>query len=184
MQKDRSSDEFQSRQGKLKDKSLNIFSASEKDTLVELEKSIDPMYAYVQKQLRYVRSDMKEYLEELAKMAGVNDGNYWVPEEGSSGLYAGQDVRVLEYMTGRPHYSTKNIEESIEQIKTSPYSAISSSSVYHDRVGGHAQYVVDIEPVTLKNGEVKDVLFNDNSWGASENENVWVDSKWLVKNRL
>ncbi len=67
MQKDRSSDEFQSRQGKLKDKSLNIFSASEKDTLVELEKSIDPMYAYVQKQLRYVRSDMKEYLEELAK---------------------------------------------------------------------------------------------------------------------
>lgn len=179
--KDRSSDEFQSRQGKLKDKSLNIFSASEKDTLVELEKSIDPMYAYVQKQLRYVRSDMKEYLEELAKMAGVNDGNYWVPEEGSSGLYAGQDVRVLEYMTGRPHYSTKNIEESIEQIKTSPYSAISSSSVYHDRVGGHAQYVVDIEPVTLKNGEVKDVLFNDNSWGASENENVWVDSNGLLR---
>ncbi len=88
-------------------------------------------------------------------MAGVNDGNYWVPEEGSSGLYAGQDVRVLEYMTGRPHYSTKNIEESIEQIKTSPYSAISSSSVYHDRVGGHAQYVVDIEPVTLKMVKLK-----------------------------
>lgn len=179
--KDRSSDEFQSRQGRLKDKSLENFSASERNTLKEVESSINPMYSYIQKQMRFVRSDMKEYLEELARMAGVNDGNYWVPEEGSSGLYTGQEIRVLEYMTGRPHYSTKNIQEAIEKVKTSPYSAISSSSVFHDKMGGHAQYVADIEPVTLKSGEVKEVLFNDNSWGASENENIWIDSNGLMR---
>ena len=177
----RSSDEFQSRQGKLKDKTLSTFSSSEKVTLREVEKSIDPMYSFVQKQLRYVRTDMKEYLEEIARLAGVNDGTYWVGEEGNSGLYTSQQLRVLEYMTGRPHYATRNIGEAIEKIKTSPYSAISSSSVYHDKVGGHAQYVADIEPVTLKSGEVKDVLFNDNTWGASEKENTWVDSNGLLR---
>lgn len=177
----RSQDEFQSRQGKLKDKSLSKFSASEKATLKEVELSIDPMYSYVQKQLKYVRSEMKEYLEEIARLAGVNDGNYWVPEEGSSGLYTGQEIRVLEYMTGRPHYSTKDIKSAIEKIKTSPYSGISASSVFHDKSGGHAQYIADIEPVTLKSGEVKDVLFNDNSWGASETENTWVDSEGLSR---
>lgn len=177
----RSSDEFQSRQGKLKDKTLLIFSNSEKATLKDVEQSIDPMYSFVQKQLRYVRTDMKEYLEEIARLAGVNDGTYWVGEEGSSGLYTAQEIRVLEYMTGRPHYSTKDIKSAIETIKTSPYSAISSSSVYHDKAGGHAQYVADVAPVTLKNGEVKEVLFNDNSWGASELENIWVDSNGLLR---
>ncbi len=177
----RSSDEFQSRQGKLKDKTLTTFSNSEKATLKDVEKSIDPMYAFVQKQLRYVRTDMKDYLEEIARLAGVNDGNYWVGEEGSSGLYTSQEIRVLEYMTGRPHYATKDVKSAIEKVKTSPYSAISSSSVYHDKAGGHAQYVADVAPVTLKSGEVKDVLFNDNSWGASELENIWVDSDGLLR---
>lgn len=179
--KDRSSDEFQSRQGKLKDKTLYNFSNNEKAALKEVEKSLDPMYSFVKKQLSYVRTDMKEYLEEIARLAGVNDGNYWVGEEGSSGLYTQQEIRVLEYMTGRPHYATKDMEEAIEKIKTSPYSGISSSSVYHDKTGGHAQYIADIEPVTLKNGEVKEVLFNDNSWGASEKENTWVDSNGLLR---
>lgn len=177
----RSTDEFQSRQGKIKDKSLLEFSKSEKETLKEVEKSIDPMMSFVHKQLNYVRTDMKDYLEEIARLAGVNDGSYWVGEEGNSGLYTGQQIRVLEYMTGRPHYSTKDIKSAIEQIKTSPYSGISSSSVYHNKAGGHAQYIADITPVRLKNGEVKDVLFNDNSWGASEKENTWVDSNGLTR---
>ncbi len=177
----RSTDEFQSRQGKIKDKSILEFSKSEKETLKEVEKSIDPMMSFVHKQLDYVRTDMKDYLEEIARLAGINDGSYWVGEEGSSGLYTGQQIRVLEYMTGRSHYSTEDVKSAIEQIKTSPYSGISSSSVYHDRIGGHAQYIADIEPVTLKNGEVKDVLFNDNSWGASEKENTWIDSNGLTR---
>ncbi len=179
--KHRSSDEFQSRQGKIKDKSLTTFSNSEKATLKEVESSIDPMYSFVQKQLRYVQTDMKEYLEEIARLAGVNDGTYWVSQEGHSGLYSAQELRVLEYMTGRPHHATSNLEEAFETIKTSPYSGISSSSVFHDKAGMHAQYIADIAPVTLANGEVKEVLFNDNSWGASEKENTWVDSNGLLR---
>ena len=62
--KDKSSDEFQSRQGKLKDKSLYKFSASEINALKKYERDIVPMNAYVQKELNSVRNEMKDILEE------------------------------------------------------------------------------------------------------------------------
>lgn len=182
--KERSSDEFQSRQGKLKDKSLYKFSNTEKETLKEVDKSINAMYSFVQKQLKYVRTDMKEYLEEIARITGINGGKFWVGE-GESGLGTDQEIRILEYMTGRPHYSTQDYQEAINKIKTSPYSGISASSVYHDRIGGHAQYIADIESIEIKdkNGNIqtKEVLFNDNTWGASEKENTWIDSSGLTR---
>ncbi len=187
--KDRSQDEFQSRQGKLKDKSLNIFSKQEKQTLKEIESMINPMYAYIQKQLNYVQSDLKPSLEELKRLIGLNSGDFWIQEEGSSGLAKNEQVRVLEYMTGRPHYITSDFKKAINIIKTTPYSGITGSSVFHDRAGMHAQYVADIEPVkvhikekdgTLKE-EIKDVLFQDNTWGASELENTWIDSFGLKR---
>lgn len=182
--KDRSSDEFQSRQGKLKNKQLTQFSNSEKQTLKDIDSSIDVMHTYVQKQMRNVRSDIRYYLEELARIAGVNSGHYWI-SEGGSGLYDEQYIRILEYITGRPHYSTKNIKKAIEEIKKSPYSGTSGSSVFHDREGGHVQYIADIEPVSITNKEgkkeIKEVLFHDNTWGASEKENIWIDSLGLTR---
>jgi hypothetical protein len=187
--KDRSSDEFQSRQGKLKDATLYKFSKQEEATLKEIEKNINPMRSYVQKQLNYIQSNLRVPLEELKRQIGVNNGDYWVKEEGESGLGKDQQIRILEYMTGRPHYVTTNLKEAFEKIKTSPYSGITSSSVYHDKVGMHAQYVADITPVNVtikdKNGnsinETKEVLFHDNTWGASERENTWVDSLGLTR---
>jgi hypothetical protein len=187
--KDKSSDEFQSRQGKLKDTSLYQFSKQELATLKEIEKNINPMRSYVQKQLNYVQSNLRIPLEELKRQIGVNNGDYWVREEGESGLGKDQQIRILEYMTGRPHYVTTNLKEAFEKIKTSPYSGITTSSIYHDRVGIHAQYVADIAPVNVNikdnNGnnttETREVLFHDNSWGASEKENTWVDSLGLTR---
>lgn len=182
--KERSNDEFQSRRGKLKDKSLENFSVNEKNLLRETEKSINPMMSYVQKQLNYVRSDMKDMLESLKQYIGVNSGNYWV-NEGSSGLYKTQQLKVLEYMTGRPHKVSTNLKTEIEKIKKSPYSGITGSSVYHNDHGWHAQYIADITPVKIKTKdgkeETKDVLFQDNSWGACEEENTWVDSLGLKR---
>jgi len=49
----------------------------------------------------------------------------------------------------------------------------------------HAQYIADIKPVEIKSEENSkkrvDVLFQDNTWGASEHENTWIDSKGLVR---
>lgn len=185
--KERSSDEFQSRQGKLKEKSLYEFSKTEKATLDNVEERINDMYAYVKKQINYVQTDLKDNLEELKRLIGLNEGSFWVAKEGSSGLSAQEQIRVLEYMTGRPHHVTYNLKKGIEAVKSSPYSAIATSSVFHNDFGMHAQYVADIEPVKVKvkdeKGNItehtKEVLFQDNTWGASELENTWVDSQGL-----
>lgn len=185
---DKSSDEFQSRQGKLKDKSLYNFSPREKATLKETEKNIDVMYSHVKKQLVNISKDMKVELETLKRIIGVNDGQYWV-REGGSGLSGEQQIRILEFMTGRPHYETSNMKKAIEKIKQTPYSGISSSSVFHNKPGWHAQYIADIEPVKVKikdkdgniKEETKEVLFQDNTWGASEAENTWIDSYGLKR---
>ena len=187
--KKRSQDEFQSRQGKLNDKSLTYFSKQEKQTLNEIEKMINPMHAYIQKQLSYVQSDLRESLEELKRIIGLNSGHYWVNQEGSSGLFSEEKIRVLEYMTGRPHYISKNAQNAIETIKQGPYSAISSSSVFHTKPGMHAQYIADIEPVEVNvkkadgtiTKETKEILFQDNTWGPSELENTWIDSNGLKR---
>jgi hypothetical protein len=187
--KDRSSDEFQSRQGKLKEKSLYEFSKTEKATLNEIEERVNDMYAYVKKQINYVQTDLKDKLEVLKRLIGVNEGNFWVSKEGSSGLSSQEQIRVLEYMTGRQHYSSENIRKSLDKIKNSPYSAISTSSVFHNDFGMHAQYVADIEPIKVKSKdkkgnvveEVREVLFQDNTWGPSERENTWIDSYGLKR---
>ena len=188
IQKDRSSDEFQSRQGKLKDKSLYKFTAKERETLSKIEKNLDEMDTYVEKELVAVRSDIKEYLESLKKIVGINRGNFWV-REGTSGLQSADEIRVLEYITGRPHHVQYDIKKAIETIKTSPYSGISSSSVYNTEPGMHAQYIADIKPIKVmvkdENGslheEEKEVLMHDNTWGASEHENTWIDKDGIIR---
>ena len=186
IQRIQSADEFNSRRGRLKDKSLYKFSKSEQSALRSIEKNITQISRYVKKQLSYVQRYIKAPLEELNRRIGLNTGNWWVFKEGESGLAEGPSIRILEYITGRPHYSTTNINKAIEKIKFTPYSGISSSSVFHNKVGMHAQYIADVQPVKIKTPggsetEEVDVLFHDNSWGASEHENTWVDSNGLVR---
>ena len=189
IKKERSADEFSSRRDKLRDKSLYKFSKTEKAAMSIIENNINAICRHVQKQLTYLETYLKNPLEELKRMIGTDMGHWWVGKDGSSGLYTGQQIRVLEYITGRPHYKTNDLKEAIETIKTSPYSGISSSSVYHNSIGMHAQYIADIAPVEISvntpAGDTKkkivDVLFQDNTWGASEHENTWVDSHGLVR---
>lgn len=185
IQKDRSEDEFSTRKGKLSKKSLGKFSNNEKYTLSKIERNLNPLTQYIKKQMTYIQQYIKTPLEELKRMIGLDMGNWWVSKDGDSGLQSGQDIRVLEYITGIPHHTTNRLKEAIEKIKTSPYSGISSSSVFHDKIGMHAQYIADIEPVEITdengNKKVTDVLYQDNSWGASEHENTWVDSNGLTR---
>lgn len=182
---DLSSDEFQSRQGKLKDKSLYKFSDAEKALLKDTALSINPMLSFVKKELAGLRRELKDVLENTNQQIGLNNGNFWVIEDGGSGLSAEKQIRILEYMTGRSHKTTPNIKEALEEIKKGPYSGITGSSVFHDRIGGHAQYIADIAPVEITNSngekEVQEVLFQDNTWGASEAENTWTDSQGLKR---
>ena len=186
--KHRTSDEFGRRRGVIKNPELLKFTKRETETLNETRKDINAMLDYVQNQSEVMRKELKDSLEELNRIIGLNRGKYWVME-GSSGLYTEEQIRLLEYMTGRHHYSTQNLKEAFEQIKTTPYSGISSSSVYHNDNGWHAQYIADIAPIKVqvkdKNGlvreETREVLFHDNTWGPSEHENTWIDSAGLKR---
>lgn len=167
----RSQDEFSSRQGKLSDPTLYNFSKQEKATLKKIDKSINKMYSEVNKEMAFVMSEIRKPLEEHARKTGVETGRFWVNQIGS-GLSSQQEVKIIEMITDKKYRATENFEKAVDKIKTNEHSGVSSTSVFHDRVGGHAQYIAEISPL---NG--KDVLYHDNSWGASENENTWIDSE-------
>src|SRR5574344_2030423 len=174
----RSQDEFSSRQGKISDPTLNKFTKPEKETLNRIDKSLNQMYSETNKEFAYVKAEIQEPLEEHTRQIGVDSGKYWVPAEGESGLFTDQQTKIIQQMSDRPYHSTEDKEKAFDQIKNSPRSGISSSSVFYDKQGGHAQYVAEIS-ATGPDG--KDALYHDNSWGACELENTWVDSEGLTR---
>jgi len=174
----RSQDEFSSRQGKISDPSLYKLSKEEKIALKQIDKKLNFMYSDVVRNLNYQYREIKEPLEKLANYVGTNEGMYWVQKEGSSGLYGDQQVKIFEQLTDKPYHEVEDIDEAVDLIKNGVHSGVSSSSVFHDRMGGHAQYVADVKE-NEKNG--KTILFHDNTWGASEHENIWTDSEGLLR---
>ena len=174
----RSQDEFSSRQGKIADPSLYKFSAEEKAAIKKIDKKVNAMYSDVVRNLNYQYKDIKKPLEDLAREVGTNEGTYWVSSEGHSGLYTAQQVKIFEQLTDKPYYEMSDLNRAVDIIKDGVHSGVSSSSVFHDRMGGHAQYVADIRE-NEKNG--KNILFHDNTWGASEHENTWIDSEGLMR---
>lgn len=169
----RSSDEFSSRQGKISDPTLYNMSDDEKQAVKTIEKNINFMYGDVVRKLEKQYREIKEPLEEMARYVGTNSGTYWVGADGNSGLFSDQQIKIFEQLTDRPHYEVEDLTVATDMIKNGTHSGISSSSVFHDRQGGHAQYVADV----VKDDKTgKDILFHDNTWGASEHENTWIDS--------
>lgn len=174
----RSTDEFSSRQGKISNPELYKMSKPEKEAVKNIDKKLNEMYSDVTRNLNYEYKEIKEPLSKLASYVGTNEGKYWIQREGESGLYGDQQVKIFEQLTDRPYYEVEDINEAVEMIKNGTHSGTSSSSVFHDRMGGHAQYVVDIAE---GGGENKDILYHDNTWGASEHENTWIDSEGLLR---
>ncbi|MCR5266263.1 MAG: hypothetical protein K6E29_06690 [Cyanobacteria bacterium RUI128] len=174
----RSSDEFSSRQGKISDPTLYKLSKEEKAGVKQIHGKLNAMYADVTRNLEYQYREIKEPLEEIARYVGTNEGSYWVIADGTSGLFTPQQIKIFEQLTDRPHYAVKDIDEAVDKIKNGTHSGISGSSVFHDRQGGHAMYIADVVK-DEKTG--KDILYHDNTWGASEHENTWVDSNGLTR---
>lgn len=172
----RSSDEFSSRQGKISKPELYKLSKEESMAIKQISKKLNPMYSEVTRHLNEEYKNLKEPLEKLANYIGTNTGEYWIVKEGDSGLFSSQQVKIFEQLTDKPYYAMTDIEEAVNHIKNGEHSGVSNSSVFHDKLGGHSQYIVDI-----KNINNKDVLFHDNTWGASEHENTWIDSEGLTR---
>jgi len=171
----RSQDEFSSRQGKISDPILYKFTNGEKETLKKIDKSVNKMYSETSEELAFVRAEIKKPLEEHMRKTGVDEGRYWM-SEAHSGLSTPQEVKIIQQMSDRPYHATEDKEKAFDVIKNTSHSGISTTSVFHDKTGMHAQYIAEISSAGNEN---KDVLYHDNSWGASELENTWVGSDGL-----
>lgn len=154
--------------------------------LDEVAKNLKKMGAEVKRDRMAKEKMLEKPLNDLYKEVGQEQGHFWVGKEGSSGLNTPQMVRIFEQMTGEYHYTEKNIDVVAQKIKKGPHSGVSSTSVYHNEMGGHAQYIADVAPLLVKDSktgkfEVKDAIMHDNTWGACEHKNTWLDSKGLLR---
>lgn len=162
---------------------ITEFTPQEKEALKKYKKNINSWYSTSTRRLNDIYVQMKEPLEELNREIGVQKGEYWV-RENDSGLMENQSLKIFEHMTDRPYYAETNIHSGLDKIKKLPYSGTSMTSVKSDEPAMHAQYVVDIKPTMLKfedTQKVKNIIFHDNSWGAAEHDNTWIDKNGFLR---
>ena len=121
---------------------------------------------------------MKPALDDQYSKIGMLNGQFWVGEEGNSGLTSVEELRIIEQMTGKPHYLERNIKQAAEEIKKGNGGGVYSSSVEDFDFGFHAQYAPMVTAIPFKDpmtGEEisKDILWTDNTWGRVEKEKFW-----------
>lgn len=168
---------------KRKVKEAKAFSKKEKELINMILNNANQMSKTIDREKKFLIRDLKPKFEEVYREFGVNSGQYWVGLTPGSGANSPQEVAMLEAVTGKPYYIETNLKKGFEKIKNGKHSGISTTSVSDKEAGWHAQYITSIETVKVpskKDPSVmieKDILFHDNTWGKSEKENVWVDSR-------
>lgn len=165
----------------LKNNEVYKFTPAQKELLNKIKGDINELYSNTSREYKRMYRVLEEPLNEIKHEVGREDGQFWVTEEGSSGLHTSQQIRIFEQMTGRRYGAEYDLEKIAEKIKNGTHSGISATSVMHDDIGAHAQYIAGIMPikhVDPKTGEmiVEDALMQDNSWGDSEHLQRWTDS--------
>jgi|GEM_PF-4077483 len=133
-----------------------------------------------EREYKLLNKKLASPLEKLYEEIGRQKGHFWLAEEGHSGLFTSEQIRIFEQMTGKPHYAEPDISKTIEHIKKTGRSGISATNVAYDEYSGHAQYIADVKDVEVLNPdtgkiEQREVLWHDNSWGPVERDKVWKD---------
>ncbi|MCD7780601.1 MAG: hypothetical protein LUH05_08020, partial [Candidatus Gastranaerophilales bacterium] len=162
---------------KANDKLYN-FSNVEAAIFKNIEKTLPYMKKYNKTSYQEMNKALYESLEEQYSNIGMLNGQFWVREEGSSGLSGNEQIRIIEQMTGKPYHMETDIQEASKEIKEGEGSGIISLSVDDTDYAFHAQYVPFVSSETFINPltnekNVRDILWTDNSWGKSEKEHFW-----------
>ena len=157
---------------------LYKFTPEELDIFEEIERNLATMKKYSKMQYLALNKELFDALEKQYSYIGMLNGQFWVREEGSSGLTANEQTRIIEQMTGKPYYMQGDIYSAAEQIKKGEGSGIISYSVEDFDYGFHAQYIPSVTSeifVDPKTGHksVQDIVWTDNSWGNVEKESYW-----------
>lgn len=154
------------------------FTNEQKNALKQIEKSLPKFRRQVIRWYDALNRDLKPELEKLYEDLGKRKGLFWVSEEGHSGLYTAEQIRIIEQMTGRPYHIEKDLDKAFEHIKNGLGSGVSSTQVNYNEFSGHAQYVADVMPLKFVDTEtdetvIKDAVLHDNTWGHAEKETNW-----------
>lgn len=156
-------------------KRLYEFTNDELDILRSIEKSLPFMKKYCKTGYNMLNKELFDELEKQYATIGMLNGQFWVREEGSSGLSSNEQVRIIEQMTGKPYHIQRDIEKAVKQVKKGDGSGIISYSVDDKSYAFHAQYVPSVtsEKLDAKSEQREDVIWTDNSWGKAEKEHFW-----------
>lgn len=164
---------------------LYTFTNDEKDVLRLIEKTVPAMKKYCKMSYHSMNNAFKDELEEQYSKIGMLDGQFWVREEGSTGLVGNEQIRILEQMTGKPYHLERDLKNAVKSVKQGEGSGVISMSVEDDDYGFHAQYVPFVTQQKMKNADgkeaVQDIVWTDNSWGRTERDRHWKDENNLVR---
>lgn len=157
---------------------LYQFTTEEAEIFESIRKSLSKMKKYCEMEYQNLNTILYDALEDQYSNIGMLNGQFWVREEGSSGLAANEQIRIIEQMTGKPYHMETDAKAAAEKIKKGKGSGIQSLSVDDSDYAFHAQYVPAVttetftNPVTGKK-TIQDVMWTDNSWGKAEKEYFW-----------
>ncbi len=160
------------------DNKLYEFSNVENEIFENIEKTLPYMKKYSKLAYKEVNDILSDSLEKQYANIGMLNGQFWVREEGSSGLTVNEQIRIIEQMTGKPYHAEYDINKAAEEVKEGAGSGTISTSVDDNDYAFHAQYVPSVTSETFINPitdekTTKDVLWTDNSWGKIEKEHFW-----------
>ena len=157
---------------------LYTFTKEEKDILNSIENSLPDIKKYCKTAYPEINKLLQEFLEEQYSALGMLNGQFWVGEEGSTGLTTNEELRIIEQITGKPYHIQTDAEEAAKTIKEGNGGGIISYSVDDKDYAFHAQYATSVTQESIFNPktnkkEIQDILWTDNSWGNSEKEYYW-----------
>ena len=166
---------------KARDKANNqlySFSNEENEIFDEVEKNLSQIRKFCNMEYNNLNDLLFDELEAHYAQIGKLNGQFWVREEGSSGLYANEQIRIIEQMTGKPYHIQSDITEAAKEIKEGKGSGILAMSIDDSDYAFHAQYAPAVTQETITNPvtgekEIQDVIWTDNSWGDAEKEYFW-----------
>ncbi|MDD3236743.1 MAG: hypothetical protein PHV37_01430 [Candidatus Gastranaerophilales bacterium] len=161
------------------DKSIYKFTPEQLTMFDSIDTNFPKIKKYANSKYKLVNAYLKPELDALYDETGKLRGSFWIGEEGTSGLFDNQSIRIFEQMTGKPYHNESNIDKIVDTIKKGDGSGTSSTQVSDTEYSGHAQYVAEISPVELidektKEKVMQDVLWHDNSWGKAEEKGKWL----------
>ncbi len=157
---------------------LYKFDGEAVELFTKIEKSLKNIKKYSKTQYHNLNKLLVEELENQYSYIGMLNGQFWVREEGSSGLSASEQLRIIEQMTGKAYHIEYDINEAAKIIKKGDGSGIISMSVDDSDYAFHAMYVPGLTTETYINPLtsekiIQDILWMDNSWGRAEKDNYW-----------